>query len=343
MANPPDVTQIPAPRVDFIDKRTGLMAREWYRFFVNLYDIAGGGASSVSLDDLQLGPSSGASTDDFAEMMKTLQELEIQPPVVPSSGSGTTYSVFTSTTDGLAPASGGGTTNYLRADGTWTAPPGTGSVTFANPTATVGPTAVNGTALTAMRSDASPALNLSANYDVTGVWRFDSDHLNIRENLGAGSYRNLQIGWVAGPEVAFQTFTAPGANYGFYLAGTKYLSIATTGVNVPTGTLSVASTSVRDGAILTSGTVAAARLPSFGTAAAGIVSASGGGTVNYLRADATWASPTGGIVMSSGVGSPNGVIVGSPGDIYSNTSGGAGTTLYVKESGSATNTGWVAK
>jgi len=57
--NPPDVTQIPAPRVDFIDKRTGLMAREWYRFFVNLYDIAGGGASSVSLDDLQLGPSSG--------------------------------------------------------------------------------------------------------------------------------------------------------------------------------------------------------------------------------------------------------------------------------------------
>jgi len=169
----------------------------------------------------------------------------------------------------------------------------TGGVTFANPTATVGPTAVNGTALTAMRSDASPALNLSANYDVTGVWRFDSDHLNIRENLGAGSYRNLQIGWVAGPEVAFQTFTATGANYGFYLAGTKYLSIATTGVNVPTGTLSVASTSVRDGAILTSGTVAAARLPSFGSAAAGIVGASGGGATNYLRADGTWSAPPG--------------------------------------------------
>jgi hypothetical protein len=47
--------------------------------------------------------------------------------------------------------------------------------------------------------------------------------------------------------------------------------------------------------------------------------------------------------MSSGVGSPNGVVVGSPGDMYLNTSGGAGTTLYIKESGSATNTGWVAK
>lgn len=34
---------------------------------------------------------------------------------------------FTSALKGLAPASGGGTTNYLRADGTWAAPPGAGS------------------------------------------------------------------------------------------------------------------------------------------------------------------------------------------------------------------------
>ncbi len=33
------------------------------------------------------------------------------------------YSVFTSSADGLAPASGGGTDNYLRADGTWETPP----------------------------------------------------------------------------------------------------------------------------------------------------------------------------------------------------------------------------
>jgi hypothetical protein len=172
MANPPDVTQIPAPRVDFIDKRTGLMSREWYRFFVNIYDIAGGGGSSVSLADLQVSQIGGVSFDSVAEMMKTLQDLEVQPPIVPPTS--ITYSVFTSSTSGLTPASGGG-------------------------------------------------------------------------------------------------------------------------------------------------------------------------TVNYLRADATWASPTGGVVMSSGVGSPNGVVVGSPGDMYSNTSGGAGTTLYIKESGAATNTGWVAK
>jgi hypothetical protein len=157
MANPPDITQIPAPRVDFIDKRTGLMAREWYRFFVNIYDIAGGGNSSVSLDDVQVSPSGGASYDSIAEMMKTLQELEIQPPVVPSSG-GTTYSVFTSTTNGLAPASGGGTTNFLRADGTWAAP---GGGTAGNPTASLGLTAINGVAATYMRSDAAPALSVS--------------------------------------------------------------------------------------------------------------------------------------------------------------------------------------
>lgn len=45
----------------------------------------------------------------------------------------------------------------------------------------------------------------------------------------------------------------------------------------------------------------------------------------------------------TGEGSPEGVITGSPPDIYLNKSGGAGTTLYVKESGIGTNTGWVAK
>lgn len=37
--------------------------------------------------------------------------------------------VFTSTLNGLTPLSGGGTTNFLRADGTWAAPSGSGSVT----------------------------------------------------------------------------------------------------------------------------------------------------------------------------------------------------------------------
>ena len=43
MATAPNVTQITAPRVELIDPRSGLMSREWYRFFYNLYTITGEG------------------------------------------------------------------------------------------------------------------------------------------------------------------------------------------------------------------------------------------------------------------------------------------------------------
>lgn len=47
------------------------------------------------------------------------------------------------------------------------------------------------------------------------------------------------------------------------------------------------------------------------------------------------------ITIASGSGSPNSAVTANPGSVYTNTSGGAGTTLYAKESGSGTNTGWV--
>ena len=56
MPSPYNITTIPAPRVDFIDPRTGLMAREWYRFFFNLFNLTGGGTTDTSLADLQIGP-----------------------------------------------------------------------------------------------------------------------------------------------------------------------------------------------------------------------------------------------------------------------------------------------
>lgn len=45
----------------------------------------------------------------------------------------------------------------------------------------------------------------------------------------------------------------------------------------------------------------------------------------------------------SGAGAPNGVVPANIGSMYLRTDGGAGTTLYVKESGNGTNTGWVGK
>jgi len=51
---------------------------------------------------------------------------------------------FTSGAKGLAPASGGGTTNFLRADGTWAAPPGSGAYTVYSPTTTTSVTETSG-------------------------------------------------------------------------------------------------------------------------------------------------------------------------------------------------------
>lgn len=49
------------------------------------------------------------------------------------------------------------------------------------------------------------------------------------------------------------------------------------------------------------------------------------------------------ISVSVGSGNPNGVVTAEPGSLYTNGAGGAGATLWVKESGFGTNTGWVAK
>lgn len=50
----------------------------------------------------------------------------------------------------------------------------------------------------------------------------------------------------------------------------------------------------------------------------------------------------GAVTWLTGSGSPEGVVPADPGSLYTDTGGGAGVTLYVKESGTG-NTGWVAK
>lgn len=92
-----NITNLPSSRVEFIDPRTGLMSREWYRFFLNIFTLTGGGNNQTSLDDLQL-----------------------SPPFVPSigGGSGTVTSVDVS----------GGTTGLTTSGGPITT---SGTITFA--------------------------------------------------------------------------------------------------------------------------------------------------------------------------------------------------------------------
>ena len=44
----PNVTQIPAPRVPIVDPSTGLMSREWFRFFNAVYEQLGGGEGGAT-------------------------------------------------------------------------------------------------------------------------------------------------------------------------------------------------------------------------------------------------------------------------------------------------------
>jgi polygalacturonase len=63
-------------------------------------------------------------------------------------------------------------------------------------------------------------------------------------------------------------------------------------------------------------------------------------TDGKAQVDVTFGDVT---IDTVGDGSPEGVVYAGIGSQYRRRDGGAGTTLYIKESGTASNTGWVAK
>ena len=67
-------TNITPPRVPLTDSRTGLISREWYMFFLSLFNKVGG--STISLDDMQLAPQPSAGVTAAA-----LDDLQLSPPL----------------------------------------------------------------------------------------------------------------------------------------------------------------------------------------------------------------------------------------------------------------------
>lgn len=82
---------------------------------------------------------------------------------------------FSSTLQGVAPLSGGGTSNFLRADGTWAVPAGSGTTTIASGTSALGTSAIaSGACASAVTTSATgvattDAINASFNADPTAV------------------------------------------------------------------------------------------------------------------------------------------------------------------------------
>jgi len=114
------LTNITPPRVPLTDSRTGLISREWYRFFFNLFQLTGNGTNYTSLTDLQVGPptqqdllafdpapasfdafaSNSSLESDVAELQKEIQSLSLQP-VFTSHSPNPIYGQFYSTLNQL--------------------------------------------------------------------------------------------------------------------------------------------------------------------------------------------------------------------------------------------------
>ena len=87
-----NITNITPPRVPFLDERTGMISREWYRFFFNQFEKVGGSASS--LEDLQLGPDSNSATQQISNTEIKIQGLESAPVIDNSNTLSTNYLTF---------------------------------------------------------------------------------------------------------------------------------------------------------------------------------------------------------------------------------------------------------
>jgi hypothetical protein len=44
----PNITKIPSARVVLVEEKTGLISREWFRFFNNIYTISGGATLGIA-------------------------------------------------------------------------------------------------------------------------------------------------------------------------------------------------------------------------------------------------------------------------------------------------------
>lgn len=289
-------------------------------------------------------------------------------------------SVFTDIAKGLVPASGGGTANFLRADGTFAAPPG-GSVPDANygditVTGSGAVWTINASVVTFAKMQDISDVRLLGNASgssappeqiaVTGGIIFDTTNLTISAftgdvtkaqggtvltlatvNAGVGAFGSAtqtvtytvnakglitasvqQSIAIPASQVTDFNNAAEDAVGGILLdtstidfTYTSHTSIAASVINgsitntklanVSTATFkgrTTAGTGVPEDLTVTQAT---ALLDVFSTSLQGVVPASGGGSVNFLRADGSWAVPPG----------TGGIADGDYGDITVSSSG----------------------
>jgi hypothetical protein len=226
-----NITNIPAPRVPFVDERTGLMAREWYRFFLNMFVLTGSGSNATTLDELQLGPPS--------QPVIGVTDVTGTPPVVSSGGATPAISMPAATTS---------VNGYLTSTD-WNTFNNKGTVT------SVSVVSANGLAGTVATATATPAITLSTT--ITGVLKGDGTAISaatsgtdyapatsgtsILYGNGAGGFSNVTIG--TGVTFTTGTLSATGSG-GTVTSVTGTAPVVSSGGATPAISMAAATTSV---------------------------------------------------------------------------------------------------
>lgn len=226
-----NITNIPAPRVPFIDERTGLMAREWYRFFLNMFVLTGSGSNATTLDELQLGPP--------PQQDGGVTSVSGTPPVVSSGGNAPVISMPAATTS---------VNGYLTSTD-WNTFNNKGTVS------SVSVVSANGLAGTVATATTTPAVTLSTT--VTGVLKGNGTAISaatsgtdyapatsgtsILYGSGAGGFSNVAIG--TGVAFAGGTLSATGSG-GTVTSVTGTAPVVSSGGATPAISMAAATTSV---------------------------------------------------------------------------------------------------
>lgn len=253
-------------------------------------------ASAVTTAKIADGAVSNAKLANMAAT--TLKGNATGVAAVPTDLTGTQVTAlldtFTAVLKGLAPPSGGGTVNFLRADGTWAAPPGGGG----GQTNTVA--GANGIINTGDNVNAvlEPTYGTGANTITEGNdARLSDERVPIdlsvtAAKIAANAVETAKIN-------ALAVTTAKIAN-----SSVTNAKLANMAANTLKGNNTGAPAAPAD---LTA-TQVTALLDVFTTTLKGLAPASGGGTTNFLRADGTWAAPPGGGGTVTSVGAGAGLV-----------------------------------